>query len=126
MPYKLYDYHIEIFRDERDNDFGAFIREIPHVSAFGTSPAEAIKELETAFSLWQDASLEKGDTIPVPGAGSEGADKFSGRFSVRLPKSLHMELTERAKREDISLNQEILYLLALALGSKQGTGSSRS
>jgi antitoxin HicB len=125
MPYSLYDYHIEIFRDERDNDFGAFIREIPHVSAFGTTPADAIKELETAFFLWHETSLERGDRIPGPAVEPESADKFSGRFSVRLPRSLHMELTERAKKEDISLNQEILYLLALALGTKKGHGSGR-
>lgn len=123
MSYKLYDYHIEIFQDERDKDFGAFIKEIPHVSAFGATPAEAIKELETAYRLWLEVALEKGDKIPKPLSKTENPEEFSGRFSVRLPKSMHMELAEKARKEEISLNQEILYLLALALGMKKGSGS---
>jgi antitoxin HicB len=120
MPYKLYDYHLEIFHDKRDNDFGAFIREIPHVSAFGETPADAVRELETAYNLWLEASLQKGDIMPEPLSRMENLDEYSGRFSVRLPKSLHMELSERAKKEDVSLNQEILFLLAMALGMKKG------
>jgi hypothetical protein len=30
--------------------------------------------------------------------------KFSGKFTVRLPKSLHQALVERAEREGVSLN----------------------
>lgn len=118
--YNLYDYHLEIFQDERDKDFGAFIKEIPHVSAFGPTPADAIKELEVAYKLWLKVASEKGDKIPKP-SSLENPEEYSGRFSVRLPKSMHMELVKKARKEEISLNQEILYLLALALGIKKGT-----
>ena len=39
-------------------------------------------------------------------ARSEGGDytKFSGKFTVRLPKSLHQALVDRAEREGVSLN----------------------
>ena len=30
--------------------------------------------------------------------------KFSGKFTVRLPKSLHQALVERAEKEGVSLN----------------------
>jgi uncharacterized protein YkwD len=30
--------------------------------------------------------------------------KFSGKFTVRLPKSLHQALVDRAEREGVSLN----------------------
>jgi len=121
MSHNLYDYHIEIFRDERDNDFGAFIKEIPHVSAFGDTPANAVKELGTAYNLWLESSLEKGDIIPEPFKGQdEPLLEFSGKFSVRIPRSLHRNLVNRAKMENISLNQEILHLLSFALGMKIG------
>jgi len=35
-----------------------------------------------------------------------------GKISLRLPKSLHVELINKAKIEGISLNQYILYKLA--------------
>jgi antitoxin HicB len=41
------------------------------------------------------------------------ADKtYTGKLSVRLPKTLHRELAESAKKEGISLNQFVLYKLA--------------
>jgi predicted HicB family RNase H-like nuclease len=36
----------------------------------------------------------------------------SGKIVLRLPKSLHSELADEAKREGISLNQYCLYRLA--------------
>ncbi len=118
MPYNLFDYHIEIFRDEQDNDFGAFIKEIPYVSAFGETPADAVKELETAYRLWLESSVENGDEIPAPSAKNEALREFSGKFSLRIPRSLHHQLVQRAKMENVSLNQEVLFLLSYALGMK--------
>ncbi len=36
--------------------------------------------------------------------GDEHYLKFSGKFTVRLPKSLHQALVERAEKEGVSLN----------------------
>lgn len=121
MPYNLFDYHIEIFRDEQDNDFGAFVKEIPYVSAFGETPADAVKELETAYRLWLESSVENGDEIPAPLLKNEVLQEFSGKFSLRIPRSLHHNLVQRAKMENVSLNQEILFLLSYALGMKSRT-----
>lgn len=37
---------------------------------------------------------------------------YSGKISLRVPKSLHRDLAQKAKDEGISLNQLILYKLA--------------
>ncbi len=37
---------------------------------------------------------------------------YSGRILVRIPKSLHRQLAQDAKREGISLNQYALYKLS--------------
>lgn len=39
-------------------------------------------------------------------------EDYSGKFIVRLPKSLHMRLAVEAEREGVSLNQYTLYKLA--------------
>jgi predicted HicB family RNase H-like nuclease len=36
--------------------------------------------------------------------GDDQYMKFSGKFTVRLPKSLHQALVERAEKEGVSLN----------------------
>lgn len=42
----------------------------------------------------------------APSAARSDGDymKFSGKFTVRLPKSLHQALVDRAEREGVSLN----------------------
>lgn len=38
--------------------------------------------------------------------------QYSGKISLRVPKSLHKDLTESAKIEGVSLNQYALYKLS--------------
>jgi len=38
--------------------------------------------------------------------------EYSGKISLRVPKTLHRDLAQGAKNEGISLNQFILYKLA--------------
>jgi antitoxin HicB len=39
-------------------------------------------------------------------------EKFSGKFVLRLPKSLHRKLARNAKKENVSLNQYAVLLLS--------------
>ena len=42
----------------------------------------------------------------------EELEKYSGKLSLRIPKSLHMDLGKKSESEGVSLNQYISYLLA--------------
>ena len=55
--------------------------------------------------------LEEGLTIPKP----QSEENFSGKFNLRLPKSLHRELALSAKAEGVSLNQLAVCLIASGL-----------
>ena len=61
-----------------------------------------------AKRAWLEAALEDGVQIAEPLQD----DQYSGQFKLRLPKSLHRQLAEGAKREGISMNQYCLYLLS--------------
>jgi hypothetical protein len=41
---------------------------------------------------------------PASRGGDDNYMKFSGKFTVRLPKSLHQALVDRAEKEGVSLN----------------------
>ncbi len=43
-------------------------------------------------------------TRPAAARSDSDYTKFSGKFTVRLPKSLHQALVDRAEREGVSLN----------------------
>lgn len=46
----------------------------------------------------------KATRSPAAVRGDDQYMKFSGKFTVRLPKSLHQALVERAEKEGVSLN----------------------
>ena len=63
---------------------------------------------EDARQSWIEAEYERGNDIPLPSYPEE----YSGKFNVRIPKSLHRALAKASRREEVSLNQYVLSLLA--------------
>jgi predicted RNase H-like HicB family nuclease len=60
------DYHINIFHSQEDDGYIADIPDLRYCSAFGSTPAEALTELEKAKSAWIKAALAEGKTVPKP------------------------------------------------------------
>jgi antitoxin HicB len=95
---------------------GWFIRivELPGCMSQGDSIEQANAMIEDAMRGWIEAELRKGAAIPEP----RQEEKFSGKFVVRVPKTLHRKLDEAADREGVSLNQWINTALAEAIGKE--------
>jgi len=66
---------------------------------------EAINRINESNDTDEGISLAQMDTL-------RANQEYSGKISVRVPKSLHRNLAQSAKDEGISLNQFILYKLA--------------
>jgi len=60
------DYHINVFYSDEDGGYIADIPDLEACSAFGTSPEEALAEVERAKQAWLVAAREEGRTIPAP------------------------------------------------------------
>ena len=58
----------------------------------------------------------------APAARGGDYTKYSGKFTVRLPKSLHQALVERAEREGVSLNLFVTNALSRTVASAGGRG----
>jgi predicted HicB family RNase H-like nuclease len=58
------------------------------------------------FQAIQDMKfkLEEAQRDVTETAGELGDNEYSGKFLIRVPKSLHRALVEEAKREGVSLN----------------------
>lgn len=93
---------------EADKAYIATVSELPGLSAFGSSPEEAIKELSIAKEAYLEVLREDGEEIPE----ADLLKPFSGQTRLRLPKSLHQSLTNEARREGVSLNTYIVQLLS--------------
>lgn len=57
------------------------------------------------------------DSLPEPPVGPQRRD-YSGKFNVRVPKSLHAALACEAEAEGVSLNQLIVAKLAMHLQTR--------
>ncbi len=60
------DYHINIFYSEEDGGYIADVPDLESCSAFGESPAEALRELEKAKKAWLEAAREADKPVPEP------------------------------------------------------------
>jgi predicted RNase H-like HicB family nuclease len=104
-------YPATVFWSDDDGGFIAIAPDLPGSSAFGETEAEAVRELRDAIEAWIEAAESVGNPIPQPTDLTKPHD-YSGRLLLRMPKTLHQLLADEAKREDVSLNQYILYRLA--------------
>jgi len=68
--------------------------------------------IQDALRAWIEVALEDGLPVPKP----RPLETYSGKFVVRLPRSLHRRLAEAAGREGVSLNANINRILAGAMG----------
>lgn len=64
--------------------------------------------VEEVRRLWIETAYDQGLMIPLPSYPEE----YSGKFNLRLPRSLHRALAQAADREGVSLNQYVVSLLA--------------
>ncbi|MEA1870682.1 MAG: type II toxin-antitoxin system HicB family antitoxin [Candidatus Bipolaricaulota bacterium] len=60
------DYHINIFYSEEDGGYIADIPDLEACSAFGSTPDEALKQVELAKIAWLEAARVEGKSIPQP------------------------------------------------------------
>ena len=101
------NYPITLYRAE-EGGFAAEIEDLPGCLTQGETIEEATENIEEARQLWIQAAYEDGVEIPIPRTDEE----YSGRFLVRIPKSLHRRLAERARYEGVSLNQHVESILS--------------
>lgn len=95
--------------DENGHYFYGRILELDGCQSTGDTIEELYESLNEALEGYLEVKIENGLPIPEP-VNTEG---YSGKFNVRLPKSLHQRLTIEAEKEGVSLNTLVLYKLAL-------------
>ena len=105
--YMKLPYRMEVIEDVAEGGFVVSFPDLKGCFTCADTAEKAIKAASDAKREWLAAAIEDGYTIPEPTTD----DAYSGQFKFRLPKSLHRQLSEHAKREGISMNQYCLYLL---------------
>src|SRR5579862_6605208 len=94
-------YTIELTADRDDEGAAGYIaqvKELPGCVSQGATIEEAAARIRDAMAGWLSVAIEDGVDIPEP----REDDSYSGRFLLRLPRSLHAELARQAEEEGTS------------------------
>ncbi|MDD4860294.1 MAG: type II toxin-antitoxin system HicB family antitoxin [Dehalococcoidales bacterium] len=113
--YLKLQYPVTLIPDETGG-YAVEIEDLPGCISQGETVEEAVKMIEEARCLWLEVAHEEGVNIPLPHCD----EKYSGKFFIRAPKSLHRKLDEMADKEGVSLNQFLVATLSKAVGVHEG------
>lgn len=106
------DYYMKLRYEVRilksDTGYFAEILDLPGCMTFCEEFDQLNEMIEDAKKTWFEMSIEDNTEISEPRKDRN----FSGKFLLRLPKSLHGKLSNQAEEEGVSLNQHILNLLS--------------
>lgn len=116
-------YNITVRKGNFDNEvfFEAKVKELPDVAEYAESYEEAYLLAIDTIETTAEALVEQGKVMPSPMIES---DEFSGRVTLRMPKSMHGAYTHWAEEEEISLNQLLVNSLSYNLGIQFGKTQS--
>jgi len=102
------NFSVNVIWSNEDECYIATIPEFSGLFAHGDTREEAIREAEVALEMFIEDMKEDGEEIPKP----DTYNSFSGQTRLRLPKSLHRELSQQANLENVSLNTLLVKLLS--------------
>jgi len=107
-------YARELIRNE-DGTWYARVMELRGCMTEGDTEEAALEALDEAMKGWLEVAIEDDEYIPEP---LESRD-FSGKFVVRVPRTMHRDLAKCAEIEGVSLNQFVLSALAKEVRGKK-------
>ncbi|MEA3278870.1 MAG: toxin-antitoxin system HicB family antitoxin [Pseudomonadota bacterium] len=112
-------YNITIRRDRFEGEvlFEARVKELPDVAEYGETYEDAYSLALDTIETAAEAFAERGRAFP---AALVPAEDYSGRVTLRLPRSLHRALAEASESEGVSLNQHLVNVLSYYSGFAAG------
>ena len=120
-PFEAYAHIVSPLSAEEGGGYLITFPDLPGCMSDGETIEEAIENGRDAFVAVVSAMSDRGQKIPKPTFRPEDASApdVSGRFVTRLPRTIHAQLTTRAKAEGVSLNTLVLAFIAEGLGRRE-------
>jgi antitoxin HicB len=114
--YLMLPYTIQIVRGGSIGSSGWFAKvvELPGCMTQADHFDDLDEMVTDAMRSWIEAAIKDNALVPEP----RPHDEYSGKFIVRIPKSLHRELSHEAERDGVSLNTHIVAMLAKPVGKQ--------
>ncbi len=118
------EYSIEVRKGNFEGEvcFQARVKEIPYLEEYAETFEEAYALVVDSIEQTAALMAEKNKPMPSPLAID---NDYSGRVTLRLPKTLHRYLAGCAEHEEVSLNSLITTVLANFRGFDVAQGIQR-
>jgi predicted RNase H-like HicB family nuclease len=114
-----FGYRVVVEWSDQDEAFVARVPAFEGCAAHGATAGDAAREALVAAQGIIDSMRAHGDKLPP----KDATPGHSGQLRLRLPRSLHERLARLAALDGVSLNQELVALLATALGARSARSS---
>jgi predicted RNase H-like HicB family nuclease len=111
-----FGYRVVVEWSDEDAAFVARVPALAGCAAHGATPESATREAVAAARGIIESMLAHGDVLPPKDITSG----HSGQLRLRLPRSLHERLSRMAAIDGVSLNQELVAILASGAGARGG------
>lgn len=105
--YLALEYRFDVIADP-DGGYVIKFPDLPGCMTQVDDVRDVVPMAEEVRILWLETEYERGREIPPPTYPEE----YSGKLSLRLPRSLHRSLAEAAERQGVDINQYAVALLA--------------
>jgi antitoxin HicB len=117
-------------RELAPEEGGGYLASIPLLgsrtfNAVGDTASEALEALEALREHLIPTLIEQGVHLAEPDDDSINIEEFSGNLVLRVPKSLHADLTRQARIEGTSINKLGTQLLSEGIGRRQPVSEVR-
>jgi len=110
-----YPYNIRKLVKEEGEGYLVTFPDLEGCMTGGNTLEEVARNIEDARKSYFMA-FEDDEAVPLPGKGNNSCEReFSGRISLRIPKSLHYKISIEADKEGVSDNQYLLYIISQGL-----------
>lgn len=97
----------------------AEIPDLPGCIGCGDTPEEAIAMAKDAQRGWLKNAIDNNIKIPQPTNPYDA--EYSGKFTLRLPKTMHRDIAIKSEEEQVSINQLIIFMLSKELYQKSSS-----
>lgn len=120
MTFDPESYTISIRKENHDGEmfYVGRVAEFPNISSFEDNFEEArtlvIDAIQTLKKIADETQADFPVPYPVP------SEEFSGRVTLRLPKTLHAKVSRKAAQEETSVNQFLVTAIATYVGEVDG------
>ena len=119
------EYSISVQLGDFDGErcFEARVKELPDIAEYADTWQEAYELALDAIEITASALAEQGRTMP---AATLINDIYSGRVTLRIPRTLHRSLAMVAEKENVSLNHLMVSVLASFRGFDAALNDTRA